>query len=226
MSVSILFVCIIFMAVLFIQFKTVNEVNKTDVENLREAELREQISLWKSRYEEANEKLEETNSKITEYNTRIESNEEASELLDAELQKSNLMLGKTDVSGEGVIVTLTDDGEERIEANDLVELLNELRYAGAEAISVNGIRVLSMTDIVDITEYILIKPAQRIISPYVVKAIGNQTYLTSTLNLKNSGFIDRYTSSGKNIKLEQQKNIRISKYSDNLDIRYMKEVIE
>lgn len=226
MAISILLVCVIFVAVLLIQFKTVNEVNETEIESMREAELREQVSSWKTKYEEVNEKLQDTNVKITEYNEKIEADEEASELLDEELRKSQLLLGTTDVVGDGVVVTLTDTYDSKIKAADLTDLINELRYAGAEAISINGIRIINMSDIADIDTYILVKPAQRIVSPYVVKAIGNQTYLTSTLSLKNSGFIDKYNNSGKSVTLEQQRNIKIPKYSDNLEIKYMKEVKE
>ena len=94
---------VILVSISFIQFKTVEQVNETDIENMRDEELREQISSWKSKWEEANEKLEDTNTKISEYQTKIESNEEASELLDEELKKSQLLLGTTDVTGEGVV---------------------------------------------------------------------------------------------------------------------------
>lgn len=224
MAISILIMCITFMTVLFIQFKTVEKVNETDIENMRDAELREKVSEWKSKYEEAYEKLEENNSKINEYNEKIESNEEASELLDEELKKSQLILGTTDVTGEGVVITLTDKPGNPIEATDLVELINELRFAGAEAISINEVRIINMTDLADIDSYIIVKPSQRLVSPYVVKAIGNQTYLTSTLCLKNSGFVDRYNNSGKSVSLEKQRNIKIPKYSENIEIKYMKEV--
>ena len=210
MSISILLVCVILVSISFIQFKTVEQVNETDIENMRD--------------EEANEKLEDTNTKISEYQTKIESNEEASELLDEELKKSQLLLGTTDVTGEGVVVTLTDTEESSVTADDLITLVNELRFAGAEAISINGVRVMPMTDIVDIDSYIIIKPSQRIVSPYVVKAIGNQTYLVSTLCLKNSGYVDKYNNSGKSVKLEKQRNIKITKYTGNMDIKYMKEV--
>lgn len=226
MSISILIVCIILVTVSFIQFKTVEKVNETDIENMREEELREQISAWKSKWEEANEKLEETNAKINEYNQKIESNEEASELLEEELKKSQLILGTTDVIGDGVVVTLTDTEDNTITAEDLVNLVNELRFAGAEAISINGVRIISMTDFADIDSYIIVKPSQRLISPYVVKAIGNQTYLVSNLCLKNSGFVDKYNDSGKSVKLDKQRNIKIPKYSENIDIKYMKEVTD
>lgn len=226
MSISILIVCIILVTVAFIQFKTVEKVNETDIENMREEELREKISAWKSKYEEANEKLEETNAKINEYIQKLESNEEALDLLDEELRKSQLILGKTDVVGDGVVVTLTDTEENPITAEDLVNLINELRFAGAEAISINGVRIINMTDIVDIDSYIIVKPSQRLVSPYVVKAIGNQTYLVSNLCLKNSGFVDKYNNSGKSVKLDKQRNIRIPKYLGNINIKYMKEVTD
>lgn len=225
MSISVFVTCIVFVIVLFIQFKTVQEVNETDVENLRESELREKISTWKSKYEDTNEKLEEVNSKIEEYNIEIDEKGEQSEALDKELEQSEILLGTTDLEGEGVEVTLYDTEESYIKASDLVELINELKFAGAEAISINNIRVINMSDIVDITDkFILIKPRQRLASPYVVKAIGNQTYLSSTLSLKNSGYIDRHQNSGQNIKLEKKKSITILKYDNNLDIKYMKGV--
>lgn len=225
MSISIFFTCAILMAVLFIQFKTVRAVNNSDLENLRETELREKIASWKSKYDDANEKLEDVNKKIEEYELEIEQDAESSEAFEKEIQQSELLVGNTDVSGEGVEITLYDTDESSITASDLVELVNELKFAGAEAISINNVRVINMTDIVDIADrFILIKPRQRLSSPYVIKAIGNQTYLTSTLSLKNSGYIDRHTSIGQNIKIEKQRNINIPKYSGTLDVKYMKGV--
>ena len=225
MAISIFLVCIIFVSVLLIQVKTVSKVNETDIENLRTSELSEQLSTWKSKYEEVSEELKDTNSKILDYTTKIEDNEEASELLEAELEKSRLILGKTDVVGDGVVITLSD-GENKIEASDLIELVNDLWFAGAEAISINGVRIVNMTEFVDVAGYIIVKPRQRIVSPYVVKVIGDQTYLTSTLSLKNSGFIDIQNSNGKKVTMEQQRNIKISAYSDTLEPKYIKEVTE
>ena len=222
MSISILVVCIILVAILFVQVKTVNQLNETDIENLRESELSEQLSTWKSKFEEVSEELRETNSKIIEYTSKIEDNEEASELLEEELERSKLLLGKTDVVGDGVIITLAD-GEDKVEARDLVNLVNDLWFAGAEAISVNGIRVVSMTEFVDVAEYIIMKPSQRIVSPYTIKVIGDQNYLTSILSLKNSGFIDVQNNSGKKATMEQQRNIKINAYEEELETKYMKE---
>lgn len=224
-SVNIFIVCLSLVSVIFIQFKTVQEVNDAQIKNMRETELRESISTWKSKYEEAYEQLQETTNKIDEYYKEEAENKESTTVLDAELQKSELLLGLTDVKGEGVVITLSDTEHSKIHSNDLLDLINELRFAGAEAISINDVRVTNMTDIVDIAgKFVLIKPKQRLSSPYTIKAIGDQTYLVSTLSLKNSGFIDSHTNSGQSVRVEKQKNIVIPKYSWDLTAEYMKEV--
>ena len=167
------------------------------------------------------EKYEETITTIDEYNRKIESSEEASELLDKELEKSNLIAGNTDVYGEGIIVTLIDNDEQAIKAEDLLELVNELRYAGAEAISINDVRIINTTDIVEVGNSLVMVGGQRLSSPYVVKAIGNQAYLSSILSLKNSGFIDKYNNSGKTVTLVANKKVEILKYNGKTDIKYI-----
>lgn len=222
MTVIIGLVCIVLFAVMFMQFKTIEETDITAIENMREAELRTAISEWKGKYEDTQAQLDANLKSIEEYQERIESNEEASELIDEDLEESNMLLGKTDVTGEGVILTLTNTDEYTITYSHLLELVNELRYAGAEAISINDVRIV-MTEIVEVQVRMIVS-GQRVTSPYVVKAIGNQTYLSSTLSLKDSGFIDRYQASGMNIKLETNKNIKILKYNGEMNVKYMKEV--
>lgn len=224
-SIIIGITCAILMTVMFAQFKTIEETDITGIETAREEELRTMISSWKSKYEETTEKLNETNKKIEEYNQKVLSSQETSELLEQELLQTNKLVGKTEVNGEGVIITLSDNEETTIFSTDILKLINELRLAGAEAISVNDVRVIAMTDIVEVNDTILVNE-ERIVSPYVVKAIGNQTYLSSALSLKNSGFIDMYTSSGKTVKMTLEKNIKILPYSSQnnlMQFRYAKE---
>ncbi len=218
-------VCTVFFAVMFIQFRTIEETDITAIENMREAELRAAISEWKGKYEETIEQLEANQKLISEYTEKIEKNEEASELIDEDLKKSDIMLGKTDVYGEGVIITLSANGERQIKHYDLLDLINELRFAGAEAISINDIRVLSSTYITQPQENLTVIDGQRVSSPFVIKAIGNQTYLSSSLSLKDSGYIDKAKAVGIDAKLETGKKIKILKYNGELEIKYMKEGI-
>ena len=131
-----------------------------------------------------------------------------------------MILGKTDVKGPGVIITL-EDGDREVVASDLVDLVNELKYAGAEAISINGSRIINTSEIAEINNsYIIVNGAKRIASPYEVKAIGDQTYLTSILNLKDSGFIDKYRSNGIIVNSEQKREVQIPKYDGEMKFNY------
>lgn len=225
-AIVMFIVCITLVSVILMQFKTVEETDITEIENMRETELRTAISEWKTKYEEVETKLQDTNKKINEYSDKIKNNEKVSELISDELDESNMAVGKTDVYGEGVIVTLNDD-EKDIVAWDLIDLVNELKYAGAEAISINDIRIINTTDIFDLRSYTYLTVGQqRLQPPYVVKAIGNTDYLSSILNLKDSGFVDRYKNSGKSVKMETSKKVQIKKYNGEMTYKYMKEVEE
>lgn len=225
LSIIIGLVCIILTTFIFVQFKIVEETNITGIETARETELQTMLSSWKTKYEEIEEKLIETQDKINEYKDKIESNEQASELLEEEIQQTSMLVGKTDVIGEGVTITLEDNNEKSIEASDLRLLVNELKLAGAEAISINDKRIVNMTEIVDVSAIMINE--ERVSSPYVVKAIGNQTYLSSALSLKTSGFIDTYEKNGKTVKMTLEKNVEIYAYNSRksqMQFKYAREV--
>lgn len=224
MIVTIGLICFILTYVIFIQFKTIEETNITEIETMTETELREKIALWKERYEETNEKLQETNETIAEYRHKKEVNQEAIELLDKELLQAQIIAGETDVKGDGIVITLAqNEASELLKSYILVHLINELNSAGAEAISINDQRIINMSDIVDIyvddiAHYILINK-EKVVSPYVIKAIGDPKYLESALTTKTVGFMDMYSEYA--VSLERQNNIRIPKYSSKIEIKYI-----
>lgn len=220
-TITIGLVVLILTAVIFIQFKTVKQTDFTSLENMREDELRTEVTNFKQKTEETNKRLEEVNGKIAEYEQTIVDNTEASEVLAKELEQFNNILGKNTVTGEGVVITLTDTENQRIWSEDLRELVNELKEAGAEAISINDQRIVYDTYIVDISNtFIRINGQEKIVSPYVVKAIGNQKYLESGLSKKQYGYIDTKIAQGKSVTLKRENNIVINKYEGNLSMEY------
>ena len=222
MTITLGIICFVLVFVMFMQFRTVQETDITQIETMRETELRDALADWKTKYKETSESLDETIQKINEYKEKDNSNEEANELLVKEVNQANMLVGKVDVQGEGIIVTLVDTNEKSVTSLDLVNLVNELILAGAEAVSINDNRVINMTDIVDIGSRFIVMNSQRISSPYTVKAIGEKTYLQSALTIK-SGYVDRYTASGIKVNVEQKNNIKILKYDgDKLNLKYVK----
>ena len=222
-SSVIFLITVVLVSLIFIQFRTVEETNMMGIESMREDELRQEVLDWKNKYNEIDEKLKSNNAKIEEYTKTIRNNEQSSQLLDAELNEYNMLVGKTNVTGDGVIIKLTDTSEMSYKASNITYLINELKYAGAEAISINGQRIINITDIVSISgKYILVK-GERIISPYEVRAIGNQDKLNEVLNFKDEGFIPYYKNKGYSIEMSLQSNISIPAYNQQIVLKYIKE---
>ena len=148
MIITIGIACFALVIVMTMQFKIVNETDITAIENMREAELKTELANWKEKYEDASTQYDETQAKIQEYKEKEQSDIESSELIKKELEQANTLLGKTDVEGEGIEITLRETNLEEtgmIDANDILDIVNELRNAGAEAISVNEERIINMT---------------------------------------------------------------------------------
>lgn len=225
MTITIGISCFVLALVMCMQFKIVNETDITSIETMRETELRAELANWKSKYEETNQKYEETISKIEEYENNKESNEQTAQLIEDEVQQTETLLGKTDVQGEGIEIILRDtvkDGEEhKIKASDLLIIVNSLRLAGAEAISINEQRLINMSYIVAIGENEFIRVnGTRILPPYIIEAIGNPNYLESAM-LGNGGPVDELNKIGYDISIEKVKNVEIDKYNGDITTKYM-----
>ena len=168
MIITICLMSVILACVMFMQFKVVNESNIEQIESMREDELEQAISNWKEKYEKAFKQLEETNEKISEYQDKVQDNEEIKELVEKELSEAQKNFGLTDITGEGVIITLIDNQEKTYKAEDLLDLVNELKASGSEAISINDIRVTNITDIVYILERYIRVDGNNSSSPYII----------------------------------------------------------
>ncbi len=222
-TITIGIMCFILTMIIFIQINTIRQTNVNELEIMREDELKAEITTLKTRTNEVETKILDTNNRIAEYEEAINAGQEASDLLASELKESEDLLGKTTVTGEGVIITLSSDTM-RVGSDDLLELVNLLKDAGAEAISINDKRLIYKSYISYINEgnFITVN-GNRIVEPYVVKAIGNTTHLESSVSQKKYGYIDTKVSAGKNVTLEKSNEITIYAYDGELDFDYVKE---
>lgn len=216
--------CFVLVLVMTMQFKIVNEADITSIENMRKSELSTELANWKTRYDEVNKQFEETTAMIEEYKNNKESNEETSNLMDSELEQINMSLGKTDVEGQGVVITIkeTDNEEvEKITSDDLLVIVNALKLAGAEAISINDQRIINMSDIVYIDAASVIRVnGERILAPYTIKVIGDSSYLESSL-IGNGGAVDEMKKKGQDVSIQKDNNITIYKYNGDIETKYM-----
>ena len=223
LTISIGCTAFILLFIMFTQIKTVQETDITGIEIMRETELRTELASWKAKYNEVSTKAQETQNKINEYTNHINNNDDVSTLLNDELNEAYMYAGLSEVYGQGITITLSDNEFKNIDSIDLILLVNELRAAGAEAISINSERVVYRTEIVDIsTKYILVNGV-RVQGPYTIKAIGDKKYLESSISIKN-GYIDEMKADNKSIEYVVEDYILIPKYNHSLDFDYAKNV--
>ncbi len=229
MTITIGIMCFLLTMIIFMQFKVVEETQKANIDLMQEAELRQQLANWKTKYEEAKEKYEETITTINSYKEENVSDNKTKETLEQELENLEKALGKTNVQGEGITITLTEKKQNElaedeeitpIKAEDLVYIINYLKDSGAEAISINGERIVNTTYIVDIGESIKINGKFIRTSSYIIKAIGNSAYLESSIFGKG-GYAEQLNSTGIKPEVQKSNNVQILKYDGEFDTEFI-----
>lgn len=227
--ITIAIACFALAVIMSMQFKVVKETDITSIETMREEELRTELANWKKMYKEAEEQYNEKVAKLNEYKEKEQSVEDSSKLVEKELEQTNMYLGKTDVEGQGITIKIKDINNQNtneeesvnpISAEDLLVIVDYLKLAGAEAISINGQRIINMSDIVDVgSNSIIFVNQQRILAPYEIKAIGDSTKLESTL-LGNGGYVEELRNYGFEVDIEKGK-ISIPKYNKDITYKYI-----
>lgn len=162
------------------------------------------------------------------------SGKDSSRTLNHELQETMLLAGLTDAAGPGVTVTLADSKKQPmlgvdpqsylIHDRDLNDVINELKASGAEAIAVNGERVISSTACRCAGPVILINGVKKT-APFVIQAIGDPDTMLNALNITN-GVLDglrRYDPAMAHA--EKQKTIHLTAFSGSTRLKYAKQPV-
>jgi len=152
----------------------------------------------------------------------------------SDMEKYKMAAGVVDVKGPGVVITV-DDPISTEEFTDeysvimlryelLLSLVNKMKDAGAEAISINGQRIIVTTEISLAGDNVNINTVPTA-PPYIIKAIGNPETIESTLTIR-FGVIEQMKSYGLRINIEQKDEIGIPRYSGIIKYRYAEPVVE
>ncbi len=133
-------------------------------------------------------------------------------------KEMQLISGFLDVKGVGIVVTLNDaparnemadPSELIIHDADITAILNNLRAAGAQALSINNERILATSKQLCAGPTILINQ-NRYPVPYIIKAIGDPDSMAEALEASEAVVIMRAYNIQVDIKKEAE--IRIPRY--------------
>ena len=132
-------------------------------------------------------------------------------------ERLQLLAGTTDVEGAGIEIVLDDSNIPKkanenpnlyiIHDEDLLRVLNELRAAGAEAISINDQRIVAMSEVRCAGPTVSVNNV-RSAPPYVIKAIGAPKTLTSALRLRG-GVVETFEFWGIQVKIKSEDKVHI-----------------
>ncbi|GAA1935649.1 DUF881 domain-containing protein [Streptomyces sodiiphilus] len=130
-------------------------------------------------------RLEEERARLEEQRTELENSSDQAEEARRQTQERRRQLGVLagTVAAEGPGVTLRiDDPAGTVRADMLLDAVQELRAAGAEAMQINEVRVVASTSFVDGDGGVLVDGV-RITEPFRVEAIGRPQDLEPALNI-------------------------------------------
>lgn len=205
-----------------IQINTVKNSTTTVGKTLVENELRDSTLRWKQRYEEAYAELEDKEEELNSLREQVASKDESYGGLTNKLEQYNLLLGNTELIGKGIIITLKDGDSDKVKGyatdyivhdGDILEVVNALKNAGAEAISVNGQRIISNTGINCVGNVITIN-GEKVGVPYEIQAIGLTSQLYGSVTMPG-GYLELLENAGVQVDVEQveKETIIIPRYN-------------
>lgn len=152
-----------------------------------------------------------------------------------ELNKNKNIMGKTKLKGQGIEIYMSDvnsdfsdslyrDAGDNIHNTDLFKIINELKVAGAEAISINGFRVVHNTAIYCRGPFLRINGIS-IPQPFTIKAIGNKEKLKAAISAENSviSMIVKFRTHIK-VSINESEEIIIHAYDANIPFSNLKNV--
>ncbi|MDR7420382.1 MAG: DUF881 domain-containing protein [Armatimonadota bacterium] len=170
----------------------------------------------------------ELRGRLVDYQRAAAEGRTAVTRLHRELQDLRTLAGLTALEGPGVIVVLNDStripqpGEDPnktiLHYSDLAAVVSELWAAGAEAVAINGERVVSSTGINCVGTTILCN-TKRMAPPYAITAIGDRAQLEEYLR-RSGGALDQLASFDFSVALTTHPRVVVPPYRGTFTFEY------
>ncbi len=201
-------------------------VQFTDINNLQNTILKERAEV-----EQLHEKQAELEAKQQAYEGARDGTGNIGAIFEENIIQYKSFGGLTALEGPGIVVIVTDAERELGEnenPNDLIvhdydmrALIGDIRAAGAEAISINGQRILlSKTELYCTGPTIRIND-QVFAQPFIIRAIGDKNRLLEVVDGPN-GYANILRDTGIFVETNTSTSISVPAYAGNYEAVYMK----
>ena len=231
-AITLGIVCFVLTIAIFVQIKTTNNSNSTVAQTMEENDLRDQVLRMKEKYDNIYAELQNATKKLEQVRENATKDDSEAKAKQEELRLNNMLLCQSDMTGEGVIITLKDGTTNNsdvlssltatdviVHNSDLLQIVNDLKNAGAEAISINGERIVQTSSVT--CEGIIIKiNNKKLGSPYVIKAIGSAATLETSLSIPD-GYLDIMKNDGVIVDIKKSDGLTVEKYDGVITTKYL-----
>lgn len=224
-AITLGIMCFILTFGIMVQLHTIEEATNTVGQSGKRNGLRDEVLKWKERYDRTYAELEQSEEKLEEQRKATTSTDSSSIEKQEKLRDLNAYLGLTDVKGKGIIITVQDNTTSKfVTSNDLVHdadlraIISEIKNIGADAISINGQRIVQSTAINCAGAIVQIN-GESVGSPFVFKVIGDD-YLFYNIQRPGS-WIDYLRRDGVDVDIKKSDDITIEKYNGVLTNKYI-----
>jgi uncharacterized protein YlxW (UPF0749 family) len=166
---------------------------------LRETELVRLLDGVSERRERLEEEAAELESQRQALLTSSDASAEAERAARERLEVYSVLAGTVAAQGPGITMVVRDNGERTVDAAFLLDMLQELRDAGAEAVQIGDVRVVASTSFVDTPDRTGVSIDGTVVSsPFTIRAIGNPDVLEPALRIPG-GVVPRLTNNGDSV---------------------------
>jgi len=183
--------------------------------------------------EDMQKKIDELDVKTKQYESAAGGRDQESALLSKELDETRILIGGTDVEGQGITIYITPKSsifgsgtqEQVIDDTDLVHIVNELNAADAEAISINDIRLTSRSGIRNAGNAIIIDDERISYNKRItIKAIGKNDILESAISFP--GAIPQLLAQNCDVTWEKSNKVIITKSNTTYKFEFANPIVK
>lgn len=218
-NLSITLICLILGVMLSWQYKSIqNNKKMASYQSGTLYTLQEELLAEKTKNENLRARNQELEDQVSKYINAEGNNKKIEESLRDEIQRCRTLAGLNDVVGPGVEIVIDDGEYSSVTDNYLLVFINEVRAAEAQAISINGERIVAMTEIKMTNDRtsprIIVVNGRQMQAPFVIKAIADPDKLSNSLNMLE-GIVDRFRDFyGLEVTVKKMDKIEIPKVND------------
>mgnify|MGYP003584805663 CR=1 FL=1 len=219
---AIAFVCVVLGFMLAVQFKTTQDIRST-IPFQRVEDLSQRLS----QTEKERDSLQDEVKKLKESTNKQEA-------LSKDIENIKMGAGVLAMQGPGISIVIDDSKKQSktgenlnlylIHDDDILKVINELRAAGAEGISINEQRLIATSEIRCAGPTLSVNNT-RYSPPYEIKAIGDSQTLENALKMRG-GVVETLQFWGIQITIKTENNVILPAYKSQFRFEHSKPIKE